>query len=78
MYAWYVFFPCLSLSRILFHLTSLSNPLAQPLKIITGRGAHSVGQESVLKPALQKTLIEDGWSVSTWDAGLTVRGKRAG
>ncbi|KAK7466310.1 hypothetical protein VKT23_005037 [Stygiomarasmius scandens] len=51
---------------------------AQPLKIVTGRGAHSVGQVSVLKPALQKTLIEDGWSVSTWDAGLTVRGKRAG
>ncbi|THU92966.1 hypothetical protein K435DRAFT_800074 [Dendrothele bispora CBS 962.96] len=49
---------------------------SQPLKIITGRGAHSVGHVSVLKPALQKALVEEGWSVSLWDAGLVVRGKR--
>ncbi|KAF5353148.1 hypothetical protein D9758_008732 [Tetrapyrgos nigripes] len=53
----------------------LSKLKSQPLKIVTGRGAHSVGQVSVLKPALQRALIEDGWSVSVWDAGLIVRGK---
>ncbi len=51
---------------------------AKPLKIITGRGSHSVNQVSVLKPAIRMALIEDGWSVSSWDAGLIVRGRRAG
>ncbi|KAJ7249553.1 hypothetical protein B0H12DRAFT_1122144 [Mycena haematopus] len=50
----------------------------KPLKIITGRGNHSVGQVSVLKPALKKSLEEDGWLVGTWDAGVTVRGRRGG
>ncbi|KAJ6485630.1 hypothetical protein C8R45DRAFT_869895 [Mycena sanguinolenta] len=52
--------------------------LDKPLKIITGRGSHSVGQVSVLKPALKKALEEDGWLVGTWDAGVTVRGRRGG
>ncbi|KAJ8095084.1 hypothetical protein PM082_010303 [Marasmius tenuissimus] len=46
------------------------------LKIITGRGNHSAGQVSVLKPAVRKALVEDGWVVSSWDAGLIVKGKR--
>ncbi|PBK65888.1 hypothetical protein ARMSODRAFT_1021917 [Armillaria solidipes] len=50
----------------------------KPLKIITGRGSHSVNQVSVLKPAIRMALIEDGWSVSSWDAGLIIRGRRAG
>ncbi|KAG2011349.1 hypothetical protein CC2G_011482 [Coprinopsis cinerea AmutBmut pab1-1] len=49
---------------------------ARPLKIITGRGSHSVNQTSVLKPALKKRLTEEGWVVGTWDAGLFVRGRR--
>ncbi|KAF9564232.1 hypothetical protein CPC08DRAFT_721095 [Agrocybe pediades] len=35
---------------------------AKPLKIITGRGSHSLNQVSVLKPAIRKALVEDGWS----------------
>ncbi|KAJ6580964.1 hypothetical protein B0H19DRAFT_1017495 [Mycena capillaripes] len=50
----------------------------KPLKIITGRGTHSAGQVSVLKPAVRKALEEDGWVVGAWDAGLTVRGRRGG
>ncbi|KAJ4479685.1 hypothetical protein C8J55DRAFT_560838 [Lentinula edodes] len=34
------------------------------------RGTHSANQISVLKPALRKALVEDGWLVSTWDGGL--------
>jgi len=34
-----------------------------------------VNQRSVLKPAIRKALVEDGWNVSEWDGGLTVRGK---
>ncbi|KAJ3512601.1 hypothetical protein NLJ89_g3418 [Agrocybe chaxingu] len=49
---------------------------AKPMKIITGRGAHSAGQVSVLKPAVRKALEEDGWVVGTWDAGLVVRSRR--
>jgi DNA-nicking Smr family endonuclease len=49
---------------------------ARPLKIITGRGSHSVNQTSVLKPALKKRLVEDGWVVGMWEAGLVVRGRR--
>ncbi|KAJ7881186.1 hypothetical protein B0H13DRAFT_2235610 [Mycena leptocephala] len=48
----------------------------KPLKIITGRGSHSAGQISVLKPAVRRALEEDGWVVGQWDAGLTVRGRR--
>ncbi|KAK2465699.1 hypothetical protein APHAL10511_002243 [Amanita phalloides] len=48
-----------------------------PLKIITGRGSHSLNQVSVLKPRIQKALDEDGWSVGVWEGGLIVRGKKA-
>ncbi|KAJ3986261.1 hypothetical protein F5890DRAFT_1504689 [Lentinula detonsa] len=58
------------------NLASMGYSSSKPLKIITGRGTHSTNQISVLKPALRKALVEDGWSVSTWDGGLIVRGKR--
>ncbi|KAH9479696.1 Smr domain-containing protein [Psilocybe cubensis] len=45
---------------------------AKPLKIITGRGSHSHNQISVLKPAVRKALVEDGWTVGSWDGGLIV------
>ncbi|KAF9054648.1 hypothetical protein BJ165DRAFT_1399829 [Panaeolus papilionaceus] len=45
----------------------------KPMKIITGRGSHSVNNVSVLKPAIKKALMEDGWAVAMWDAGLVVR-----
>ncbi|KAJ2917107.1 hypothetical protein MD484_g3278, partial [Candolleomyces efflorescens] len=45
----------------------------KPLKIVTGRGSHSANGISVLKPALKKRLVEDGWNVGAWDAGLVVR-----
>ncbi|KAG6859457.1 hypothetical protein C0993_003902, partial [Termitomyces sp. T159_Od127] len=48
----------------------------KPLKIITGRGSHSINQVSVLKPTIKKALLEDNWFVGTWDGGLVVRGKR--
>ncbi|KAF8652168.1 hypothetical protein AX16_004525 [Volvariella volvacea WC 439] len=48
---------------------------SKPLKVVTGRGTHSAGQISVLKPAVKKALIEGGWNVGTWEAGLVVRGK---
>ncbi|KAF8074682.1 hypothetical protein FPV67DRAFT_1777505 [Lyophyllum atratum] len=49
---------------------------SKPLKIITGRGSHSANQVSVLKPAIKKALVQDGWVVGGWDGGLVVRGKR--
>jgi len=49
---------------------------AKPLKIITGKGSHSLNQVSVLKPAIRKALVEDGWVVGTWDGGLIVNRRR--
>ncbi|KAJ7708929.1 hypothetical protein B0H17DRAFT_916965, partial [Mycena rosella] len=49
---------------------------SKPLKIITGRGAHSANQTSVLKPAVRRALEGAGWVVGAWDAGLSVRGRR--
>ncbi|KAG6856444.1 hypothetical protein H0H87_004409 [Tephrocybe sp. NHM501043] len=57
-------------------LQTLPTSPGKPLKVITGRGSHSVNQVSVLKPAIKKTLVEDNWSVGSWDGGLVVRGKR--
>ncbi|RDB15749.1 hypothetical protein Hypma_003635 [Hypsizygus marmoreus] len=54
--------------------TQATSP-SKPLKIITGRGSHSVNQVSVLKPGVRKALVEDGWAVGSWDGGLVVRGK---
>ncbi|KAJ6616952.1 hypothetical protein B0H10DRAFT_2034899 [Mycena sp. CBHHK59/15] len=48
----------------------------RPLKIITGRGAHSAGRVSVLKPAVRRALEGDGWVVGAWEGGLVVRGRR--
>ncbi|KAH8104052.1 hypothetical protein BXZ70DRAFT_680630 [Cristinia sonorae] len=48
---------------------------AKPLKVITGRGRHSVNGVGVLAPAVKAALLSDGWNVGTWDAGLIVRGK---
>ncbi|KAJ2929469.1 hypothetical protein H1R20_g7624, partial [Candolleomyces eurysporus] len=45
----------------------------KPLKIVTGRGLHSASGTSVLKPAVKKRLVEEGYNVSAWDAGLVVR-----
>src|ERR1700691_4807479 len=41
--------------------------VAKPLKIITGRGKHSVNRIGVLKPAVRTALMADGWFVSMWD-----------
>jgi len=49
----------------------------KPLKIVTGRGTHSANRVGVLKPAVRAALIEDGWDVTMWDGGLTVKGKKA-
>ncbi|KAH7924162.1 hypothetical protein BV22DRAFT_1067358 [Leucogyrophana mollusca] len=51
---------------------------SKPLKIITGRGTHSAGRVSVLKPAVKSALVQEGWSVGMWDGGLVVRGRRPG
>ena len=50
--------------------------IEKPLEIITGRGTHSVNKIGVLKPAIKKALVEEGWSVGSWDGGLIVHGKR--
>ncbi|KAL0565362.1 hypothetical protein V5O48_016662 [Marasmius crinis-equi] len=57
-------------------LQSMKCTSSNNLKIITGRGTHSAGQVSVLKPAVRKALVEEGWVVSSWDAGLVVKGRR--
>ncbi|KAF8587877.1 hypothetical protein K439DRAFT_1658855 [Ramaria rubella] len=49
---------------------------AQPLRIITGRGQHSVGQVGVLGPAVKDMLRGEGFQVGKMDGGLIVRGKR--
>lgn len=51
---------------------------ARPLRIITGRGTHSVNHVSVLKPKIREALGKDGWSVGVWQGGLIVRGRKGG
>lgn len=51
----------------------ISIPKGKPLKIITGKGRHSVGGVGVLKPAIRDALIADGWVVSSFAAGLVVK-----
>lgn len=71
--------PCKSAFYDLSPGSVLNNlPPGKPLKIITGRGAHSVNHVSVLKPAIKKELVEDGWAVGGWDGGLIVRGRHSG
>ncbi|THH20654.1 hypothetical protein EW146_g747 [Bondarzewia mesenterica] len=43
---------------------------AQPLKFVTGRGNHSVNRVGVLAPAIKTSLFEDGWNVTSFDAGV--------
>lgn len=47
----------------------------RPMRFITGRGNRSVGGKGVLGPAVYNALIEDGWNVSMFAGGLTVRGR---
>lgn len=49
--------------------------VARPLKVVTGKGSHSANGVGVLRPAVKSALVQDGWNVGTWDAGLVVRGK---
>ena len=49
--------------------------LGAPLTIITGKGTHSDGGRSVILPAVRGALVQDGWNVSTFDAGVVVRGR---
>ncbi|KAG1738903.1 uncharacterized protein EDB91DRAFT_440960 [Suillus paluster] len=48
---------------------------ASPLRLITGRGTHSAGGVGVLKPAVHRALVAEGWDVRMWDGGLVVRGR---
>ncbi|KAG2142819.1 uncharacterized protein EDB93DRAFT_1250315 [Suillus bovinus] len=48
---------------------------AYPLRLITGRGTHSVGGVGVLKPAVHRALVNKGWDVRMWDGGLVVQGR---
>ncbi|KAL4252908.1 hypothetical protein ABKN59_003584 [Abortiporus biennis] len=48
---------------------------SKPLKIITGRGLHSVNGVGVLAPSVKAALERDGWNVTTWQAGLVVKGR---
>jgi hypothetical protein len=52
-----------------------SNAVVRPMRFITGRGNRSVGGKGVLGPAVYNALIEDGWNVSMFAGGLTVRGR---
>ncbi|KAL1742121.1 hypothetical protein HDZ31DRAFT_43920, partial [Schizophyllum fasciatum] len=56
-------------------LTRVGASPAKPVKIITGKGTHSLNRVSVLKPVVRKALLDDGWSVGSWDGGLIVNGQ---
>lgn len=56
-------------------LTRVGASPAKPVKIITGKGTHSLNRVSVLKPVIRKALLDDGWSVGSWDGGLIVHGQ---
>lgn len=60
-----------SLSQSLLKFVSLA---ANPLRVITGRGAHSANGIGVLRPALKNRLTELGWNVNLFDGGLVVHG----
>ncbi|KZT09857.1 uncharacterized protein LAESUDRAFT_673470, partial [Laetiporus sulphureus 93-53] len=46
---------------------------SKPLRVITGRGTHSVNGVGVLGPAIKNALQQDGWVVASFDGGLVVR-----
>lgn len=56
-------------------LAETTPSVSRPLKIITGRGNHSINGVGVLGPAVKNALVEDGWNVDKWSAGLIVRGR---
>ena len=67
-------------SRLLFpsFFTTWSPHTAKPRMIVTGRGKHSTNGMCVLKPAVSKGLIGDGWDVELFEGGLLVKGRRPG
>ena len=69
--------PRLSLSRRLKSLTTISYNTGKEIKIITGRGTHSLNGVGVLGPAVKNALAEDGWIVRTLQGGLLVTGSRS-
>ncbi|KAI0916639.1 hypothetical protein AcV5_003070 [Taiwanofungus camphoratus] len=50
---------------------------SKPLKIITGRGMHSANGIGVLGLAVKSALLDEGWTVGTWDGGQVVHAKVA-
>ncbi|KAH8996114.1 hypothetical protein EDB86DRAFT_2919604 [Lactarius hatsudake] len=78
-----------SLTTIDLHYTTISQAVilakefleeygasdVRPMRFITGRGNRSVGGKGVLGPAVCNALIEDGWNVSMFAGGLTIRGR---
>ncbi|KAF8200399.1 hypothetical protein BJ912DRAFT_921859 [Pholiota molesta] len=66
----------ITIVKEILHDEGSSISQARPMKIITGRGNHSANQVGVLKPAVRKALVEDGWVVSSWDGGLILRQRR--
>ncbi|KAI9440772.1 hypothetical protein H4582DRAFT_1494730 [Lactarius indigo] len=78
-----------SLTTIDLHYTTISQAVilakeflgeygasdVRPMRFITGRGNRSVGGKGVLGPAVYNALIEDGWNVSMFAGGLTIRGR---
>ena len=64
-----------SFSRVQETCNSSSTVSGKPLRIITGRGKHSMNGISVLSPAVKNALIADGWRVDTFDGGVMVRGR---
>jgi len=48
--------------------------VACPMKIITGRGNHSVGGIAILGPAVHDALKNDGWNVSKFLGFVRVDG----
>ncbi|KAK9474539.1 uncharacterized protein V1510DRAFT_360434 [Dipodascopsis tothii] len=49
---------------------------AAGLKLITGRGAHSVAGRARIRPALVKMLRDEGWAISVYDGHIVVVGRR--
>ncbi|SRR6266702_6670335 len=49
--------------------------VVRPMRFITGRGNRSAGGKGVLGPAVYNALMEDGWNVSMFAGGLTIRGR---
>ena len=48
--------------------------VACPMKLVTGRGSHSVGGIAVLGPAVYDALKNDGWNASKSPGFVLVHG----